>query len=206
MSHSQSGNATPERLAQQMAFIIEADKLKNIFRQSYISDQSRRENDAEHSWHLALMAITLYEHANTPDLDLLKILHMVIIHDIVEIDAGDTYIYDEEHKKDQAAREQKAADRLFGLLPAEQATRFRSIWDEFESGESPEARFAKAIDRLHPMLLNHLAGGKTWAKHGVVASQVRQINQKIDQGSVALWAYAQELIEKSINAGTLPDR
>ncbi|MBK1880153.1 HD domain-containing protein [Pelagicoccus mobilis] len=199
-------SAIPERLAQQMAFIIEADKLKNIFRQSYISDESRRENDAEHSWHLALMAITLYEHANDPELDLLKILRMVILHDIVEIDAGDTYIYDEVHKQDQAIREQQAADRLFGLLPEDQATEFRSIWDEFEDGESPEARFAKAIDRLHPMLLNHLAGGKTWAKHGVVASQVRQINQKIEKGSETLWSYAQDLIQKSIAAGTLPDQ
>ncbi|MBD5780189.1 HD domain-containing protein [Pelagicoccus sp. NFK12] len=194
------------RLAQQMAFIIEADKLKNIFRQSYISDASRRENDAEHSWHLALMAITLHEHANDPDLDLLKILRMVIVHDIVEIDAGDTYIYDEAHKQDQAEREQKAAERLFGLLPSEQAAAFRSDWDEFEAGASPEARFAKAIDRLHPMLLNHLAGGKTWSKHGVVASQVRDINRKIGEGSQALWDFAQDLIEKSIKSGSLPDR
>jgi len=199
-------SAIPDRLAKQMAFIIEADKLKNIFRQSYISDKSRRENDAEHSWHLSLMAITLYEHANDPDLDLLKILRMVILHDIVEIDAGDTYIYDEAHKLDQEHREQKAADRLFGLLPHDQATEFRSVWDEFEAGESPEARFAKAIDRLHPMLLNYLADGKAWSKHGVVASQVRQINQKIEKGSELLWSYAQDLIGKSIKKGTLPDR
>lgn len=193
-----------DRLLQQMAFIIEADKLKNIFRQSYISDGSRRENDAEHSWHLALMAITLYEHANEPNLDLLKILRMVTIHDIVEIDAGDTYIYDETHKQDQELREQQAADRLFGLLPSDQAITFRSLWDEFEAGESPEARFAKAIDRLHPMLLNYLAEGKTWTKHGVVATQVRAINQKIGRGSDALWDYAQDLIRKSIEEGLLP--
>ncbi|MDQ8185074.1 HD domain-containing protein [Pelagicoccus sp. SDUM812002] len=194
---------TPDRLSQQMAFIIEADKLKNIFRQSYISDESRRENDAEHSWHLSLMAITLYEHANDPDLDLLKILRMVIIHDIVEIDAGDTYIYDEVHKRDQEEREQRAADRLFGLLPDDQAQSFRSVWDEFEAGATPEARFAKAIDRLHPMLLNYLADGKTWSKHGVVASQVRDINQKIGDGSDTLWEYAQGLIEKAIDEGML---
>ncbi len=195
-----------DRLARQMAFIIEADKLKNIFRQSYISDQSRRENDAEHSWHLALMAITLYEHANDPKLDLLKILRMVITHDIVEIDAGDTYIYDEAHKLDQAEREQKAADRLFGLLPPDQESEFRSTWDEFEDGQTPEARFAKAIDRLHPMLLNYLAGGKTWTKHGVVASQVQAINQKIGEGSDTLWDYAQDLIQKAIAEGNLPNR
>lgn len=192
------------RLARQMAFIIEADKLKNIFRQSYISDQSRRENDAEHSWHLALMAITLYEHANEPRIDLLKILRMVTIHDIVEIDAGDTYIYDEKRKQDQALREQQAADRLFGLLPEDQAQSFRAIWDEFEAGETAEARFAKAIDRLHPMLLNYLAKGKTWSKHGVVATQVRAINQKIGKGSDALWQYAQDLIEKAISESMLP--
>ncbi|MBC2608140.1 HD domain-containing protein [Pelagicoccus albus] len=193
------------RLAQQMAFIIEADKLKNIFRQSYISDASRRENDAEHSWHLALMAITLYEHANTPELDLLKILRMVTIHDIVEIDAGDTYIYDEVHKQDQEEREQRAADRLFGMLPDDQALSFRAIWDEFEEGETPEARFAKAIDRLHPMLLNYLAEGKTWKKHDVAASQVRAINCKIDKGSHDLWTFAQDLIEKAVAEGLLRD-
>lgn len=182
-----------------MAFIAEADKLKNIFRQSYISDQSRRENDAEHSWHLCLMAITLIEHANDPSLDLLKILRMVILHDIVEIDAGDTYIYDEAAKADQEAREQAAADRLFGLLPEDQGAAFRALWDEFEAGESPEAQFAKAIDRLHPMFLNYLAEGKTWQKHDVSAPQVRAINGRIEQGSEALWSFAQELIENAIS-------
>ncbi len=194
------------RLAQQMAFIIEADKLKRIFRQSYISDGSRRENDAEHSWHLCLMAITLIEHANAPGLDLLKILRMAILHDIVEIDAGDTYIYDEAAKLDQYARESAAAERLFGLLPPDQAAAFRALWDEFEEAATPEAQFAKAIDRLHPMLLNYLAAGKTWQEHGVVASQVRLINQKIGDGSAALWTYAQSLIAEAIAAQTLPDR
>ncbi len=186
-----------------MAFIIEADKLKNVFRQSYISDQSRKENDAEHSWHLALMAITLYEYANAPEVDLLKILRMVTLHDIVEIDAGDTYIYDEVAKQDQEERECRAAERLFGLLPHDQATQFRAIWDEFEASETKEAKFAKAIDRLHPMLLNYLAGGKTWNEHGVTASQVRTINGKIQHGSEALWAYAQDLIQAAIAEGSL---
>lgn len=195
---------TPVRLAQQMSFIIEADKLKNIFRQSYIGDQSRKENDAEHSWHLALMAITLVEHANRPDLDLLKILKMVILHDIVEIDAGDTYIYDEVAKQDQEAREQEAADRLFGMLPADQAREFRAIWDEFEASITSEAKFAKAIDRLHPMLLNYLAKGKTWEEHSVTALQVRAINRKIGYGSEDLWSYAQTLIQAAIDDGFLP--
>lgn len=187
-----------------MAFIIEADKLKSVFRQSYLSDGSRKENDAEHSWHLSLMAIILIEHANDPDLDLLRILRMVVLHDIVEIDAGDTYIYDEEGKKDQVAREQAAADRLFSLLPSDQAAAFRAIWDEFEAAESKEARFAKAIDRLHPMLLNYLAAGRTWREHGVDATQVRAINQKIGYGSETLWDYAQTLIEKAIAEDILP--
>ena len=187
-----------------MAFLIEADKLKNVFRQSYLSDQSRKENDAEHSWHLSLMAITLIEHANAPDVDLLKILRMVILHDVVEIDAGDTYIYDEQGKLDQLMREQAAADRLFNLLPPDQAKAFRAVWDEFEEAETREAKFAKAIDRLHPMLLNYLSEGRTWREHGVDATQVRTINEKIGHGSETLWDYAQELIEKAIAAETLP--
>ena len=150
-----------ERLQQQMRFIAEADKLKHVFRQSYLSDQSRRENDAEHSWHLCLMVMLLAEHSNFKNLDTLKVLKMVIIHDIVEIDAGDTYIYDEEAKKTQAQREAKAADRLFGLLPDDQSQAFHDLWIEFETESSDEARFAKAVDRLHPMMLNHLAEGKT---------------------------------------------
>ncbi|MEM9158150.1 MAG: HD domain-containing protein [Verrucomicrobiota bacterium] len=149
------------RLRQQLDFIIEADKLKNIFRRSYICDASRRENDAEHSWHLSLMALVLAEHSKFENLDVLKVLKMLIIHDIVEIDAGDTYVYDEANKSTQADREAKAADRLFGLLPDDQTQAFRAIWDEFEASETPESKFAKSLDRLHPMMLNALAGGKT---------------------------------------------
>lgn len=191
------------RLIQQMDFIIEADKLKNIFRQSFISDRSRRENDAEHSWHLCLMAIVLSEHANSPDVDLLKILKMVIIHDIVEIDAGDTYIYDEKGKLDQADREQKAADRLFSILPKDQALEFRNIWDEFEASQTKEARFAKSIDRLHPMLLNYLAKGKTWNEHGITESDIRRINGSIKNGSDTLWNYTEHLIKKSVSEGLI---
>ncbi len=193
----------PERLLQQMDFIIEADKLKNIFRQSFISDKSRRENDAEHSWHLALMVIVLSEHANNENLDLLKILKMVIIHDIVEIDAGDTYIYDEAAKKSQADREAKAADRLFNILPADQATSFRTTWDEFEEGLTPESKFARSLDRLHPMLLNYLAEGKSWEEHNINEGDIRRINGKIADGSEDLWTYTEHLIEKSIQSGIL---
>ncbi|MCH6259073.1 HD domain-containing protein [Puniceicoccaceae bacterium K14] len=191
------------RLMRQMDFIIEADKLKNVFRRSFISDQSRRENDAEHSWHLCLMTIILAEYANEPDLNVLKILKMVIIHDIVEIDAGDTYIYDEAAKQSQAQREQKAADRLFSILPEDQAHEYRQIWDEFEAAQSKEAAFAKSIDRLHPMLLNYLAKGKTWKEHGVAESDIRRINGSIQHGSEDLWGYAEHLIKKSVNEGLL---
>lgn len=194
----------PERLRQQMDFIAEADKLKHVFRQSYLSDQSRRENDAEHSWHLCLMVLLLAEHSNFKNLDTLKVLKMVIIHDIVEIDAGDTYIYDEESKKSQAQREAKAANRLFGLLPDDQRQAFHDLWIEFETEASNEAQFAKAIDRLHPMMLNHLAEGKTWNEHDVTAEQVRKVNRQIEDGSVSLWTYTDDLIRDAVAKGWLP--
>lgn len=198
------GNDLTDRLRQQMRFIAEADKLKNISRRSYISDGSRRENDAEHSWHLCLMTLLLLEHSNLENIDALKVLKMVIVHDIVEIDAGDTYIYDEAAKADQAIRERRAAERLFGMLPSDQEAEFHSLWSEFESGESPEARFATAIDRLHPMMLNYLAQGKTWNENGVNEPQVRAIHSRIADGSDALWRYADELIRKSVDKGWLP--
>lgn len=193
-----------ERLQQQMGFIAEADKLKHVFRQSYLSDQSRRENDAEHSWHLCLMVLLLAEHSNFKDLDTLKVLKMLIIHDIIEIDAGDTYIYDEEAKKTQAQREAKAADRLFGLLPGDQSQAFHDLWIDFETEASDEARFAKAVDRLHPMILNHLAEGKTWGEHKVTAEQVRAVNRKIEDGSASLWTYTDCLIRDAVAKGWLP--
>lgn len=197
--------AASDRLRRQLAFLIEADKLKTVFRQSYIADGSRKENDAEHSWHLCLLAITLFEHADDPTLDLLKILRMAILHDIVEIDAGDTYIYDYAAKADQAEREARAADRLFGLLPPDQEQEYRALWDEFEIGQSKDARFAKALDRLHPMLLNYLGDGLAWREHGVSATQVRAINQPIELGSAPLWEYAQSLIADAIAQGHLSE-
>ncbi len=194
----------PERLRQQLRFIAEADKLKHIFRQSYLSDQSRRENDAEHSWHLCLMVLLLAEHSNFQNLDTLKVLKMVIIHDIVEIDAGDTYIYDEEAKRTQVEREAQAAERLFGLLPQDQSQAFHDLWIEFETEASNEAIFAKAIDRLHPMMLNYLAEGKTWIEHGVTEDQVRTVNRKIEDGSASLWNYTDSLIRDAVAKGWLP--
>ncbi len=191
------------RLRQQIAFIAEVDKVKNVFRRSYISDQSRHENDAEHSWHFCLMAMILIEHSNQPDLDLLKVLKMAIIHDIVEIDAGDTYIYDEEAKKSQYEKESQAADRIFGMLPEDQERAYREIWEEFEAGKSKEAIFAKTIDRMHPMLLNYLAEGKAWNDHGITAEDVRRVNSRIESGSQELWQFAESLIEECVEKGWL---
>ena len=155
-----------DRLEQQFAFIQEIDKEKFIGRQTYLSDGLRKENDAEHAWHLALMTILLSEYANE-GIDVLKTVTMLLIHDIVEIDAGDTYAYDEEGKKTQKEREERAAERIFGLLPEDQGKRFKRLWQEFEEQKTPEARFARTMDNLQPMMLNHATDGKAWVEHGV---------------------------------------
>jgi putative hydrolase of HD superfamily len=193
------------RLEQQMAFVVEADKLKSVRRQTLLMDRSRHENPAEHSWHLALMAFLLAEHANAPGLDLLKVVRMVILHDLVEIDAGDTFCYDAEGVQDQHLRERRAADRIFGLLPEDQAASFRSAWEEFEAGETPEAQFAAAIDRIQPMLNNLHTGGASWQRHGVRKAQVQERNAGGRAGSTALWAYAERLIEEAVRRGILAE-
>ncbi len=180
-----------ERLQQQMEFIEEVDKLKKIGRQSYLTDSSRKENDAEHSWHLALMAICLSEYAKE-EVDVLHVISMVLIHDLVEIDAGDTYAYDIEGNKSKRAREEKAADRIFNLLPKEQAKKMRDLWEEFEANETPEANFANALDRIQPIMLNHKSDGKAWAEHGVKLSQILTRNVNIEKGAPKLWEYALE--------------
>ncbi len=179
------------------------DKLKQILRQTIKTTDRQRENDAEHSWHLALMVIVLAEHANVPDLDVLKVLGMVIIHDLVEIDAGDTFAYDEVGMLDKADREQKAADRIFGLLPEDQEKRFRALWDEFEACITPEARFAAALDRLQPVLLNINTAGHAWKHHGIRLDQVLKRNQHISNGSEALWEFAQKEIQGAVDRGDL---
>jgi len=207
------------RLEQQMQFIIEADKLKEITRQTLTSQSRRAENSAEHSWHFALMVMTLAEHAGsvcedgkrTP-LDVLRVLKMALIHDLVEIDAGDTFAYDDANRADQHAREARAADRIFGLLPEDQAREYRALWDEFEAQETLEARFATACDRLNPILLNTLSGGAAWAKHGITQDRVLERNAHIAAGSPALWDYAKSIIEEcfrsacgtDIHGGMLP--
>ena len=183
-----------DRLARQLHFIIELDKLKSVYRRTYLIDGSRSENSAEHSWHLALMAIVLAEHANEP-LDVAKVIKMVLIHDIVEIDAGDTYIYDSQD--DKAEREQRAADRIFGLLPPDQAAEFRSLWDEFEERETAEARFASALDRFIPQLHNFYTEGRSWKEHGITSERVLLRNVEISHGSVTLWQWTQMLIERA---------
>ncbi|MDE0023330.1 MAG: HD domain-containing protein [Spirochaetaceae bacterium] len=191
------------RLQQQIAFLVEADKLKRVLRRSSISGGQRLENSAEHSWHLALMALVLAEHAAAPGLDLLKVLRMLVVHDLVEIDAGDTFAYDAEARKDQKEREERAAERIFALLPGTQGDELRAVWDEFEARGSPEARFAASLDRLQPMLLNYVNGGSGWQRNGVRAAQVRDLNRSIDTGAPELWRYAAGLIEDAVGRGYL---
>ncbi|MDI9482612.1 MAG: HD domain-containing protein [Bacillota bacterium] len=189
-----------DRLKKQISFIIETDKLKTIYRQSLISDKSRYENDAEHSWHLALMAVLLSEHTNE-QVDLLKVIKMVIIHDIVEIDAGDTYCYDEKAKLDKREREEKCANRIFSLLPDDQRDEMFELWEEFEKMETAEAKFAAALDRLQPVLLNYTADGMSWKKHGISKKQVIERNRLMKDGSDKLWDYAKQIIEDAVKKG-----
>lgn len=192
-----------ERLEHQIRFIIEADKLKEIFRQTLITQSRRAENSAEHSWHFALMIIVLAEHSNHQPLDVLRVLKMVLIHDLVEIDAGDTFAYDLKNMADQHEREAKAATRIFGLLPADQTTEFRALWDEFEAKQTPEAKFAAACDRFHPMLLNCLSEGAAWRKHGVTQDRVLARNAHVADGSQTIWQYAVKMIDEAVAQGNL---
>lgn len=194
-----------KRLEEQMDFVREVDSLKNVDRRSYILDGSRNENDAEHSWHLALMAIILSEHSNGQDLDLLKVIRMLLIHDIVEIDAGDTFAYDEEGNRTKVQRERECAERIFNILPDDQARELLSLWEEFEARETKEARFAASLDRLQPILLNHGTKGRTWREHGVLADQVRKRNEHIHEGSETIWNYTKDLIEDSVKRGYLEE-
>nr|WP_152397197.1 HD domain-containing protein [Paenibacillus guangzhouensis] len=194
-----------ERLQEQMAFIMEIDKLKNIVRRTKLIYADRNENDAEHSWHLAVMAMNLVEYANEPDLDIGKVMQMVLIHDIVEIDAGDTYAYDVSGHADKYERERQAAERIFGLLPADQKQAYVDLWQEFEGGISAEAKFASALDRLQPLIHNYKNQGSIWAANGITSTQVRERSNKIREGSEALWRYAQEIIDQSIAQGFLPE-
>lgn len=190
------------RLEQQLSFIMELDKVKQIMRQTYLADGSRKENDAEHSWHLTLMAFVLAEYANEP-VDVCKLMKMVMLHDIIEIDAGDTYAYDTTGNASKRQRELRAADRIYRLLPEDQAAEYHSLWDEFEAMETPEAKFANTLDKLQPLLLNHASGGLSWREHGVKESQVRGRNARTPEGSESLWQYASTLIEENVRKGNI---
>ena len=192
------------RIKQQIDFIIEVDKLKRIYRQNIITDKSRHETDAEHSWHLALMAVLLAEHVGgDSSLDVLRVMKMVLIHDLVEIDAGDTYCYDVESGIDQIAREKVAAARVFPLLPPDQAQEFMQLWEEFEARETPEARFAGVLDRLQPLLLHYSTQGQSWKEHGITSDKVRDRNKATRGVSGSLGDLVDAIIEECIDKGYL---
>ena len=188
------------RIVQQLAFLVEVDRLKGVLRKTPLCDGSRRENSAEHSWHLALMACVLMEHAAS-GIDTDRILRMLLVHDIVEIDAGDAFAYDAAANLGREARERSAADRIFGLLPAPQANDFRALWDEFEAQVTPEAQVAVALDRLQPLLVNHHAGGGSWLEHGVSRAQVLRRMEPIRTGLPSLWPTVEEVVARSCSLG-----
>ncbi len=187
-----------KRFDQQIRFILEIDKLKSIIRQSYLLAGTRQENSAEHSWHVALMAMLLAEYAEQ-SVDLLRVLKMLLIHDIIEIDAGDTYCYDEAGILNQSSRENTAAERLFGLLPEDQKVELRELWGEFEAQSTPEAKFAATIDRLMPLFHNYHTEGRSWREHGIKKDQVSVRNEAMKDGSLTLWEYAMSLIDDAVD-------
>lgn len=191
-----------DNLLQQVAFIKEIDKLKYIQRKTKLFNSDRNENDAEHSWHLAMMTIVLAEHSNKP-IDVLKVLKMVLIHDIVEIDAGDTFIYDAQKNHTNTDEELIAAKRIFGLLPKAQAEEFIAIWQEFEDGKTDEAKFARSMDRFEPLLQNTSNNGGTWKEFNVPYQKVYDKKKAIKEGSATIWEYAENLINESVDKGIL---
>jgi putative hydrolase of HD superfamily len=193
-----------ERFEKQLAFILEADKEKNIFRQTHITGYARRENDAEHAWHMAMMIYLLKEYSNE-EFDVAKAMMMALIHDIVEIDAGDTYAYDTAALETQKEREERAAERIYGLLPDDQRDELRALFEEFEEGETPEARFAKTMDNFQPLLLNDSNGGADWREHNVTKSKVVGRQKKSIIGSKEIWEYTSGLIDENVKKGNIID-
>jgi putative hydrolase of HD superfamily len=191
-----------ERLDQQIRFILEIDALKSVMRRSHLVGADRPENSAEHSWHVAVMALLLAEHANER-VDTSRVVRMLLIHDVVEVDAGDTYVYDTVGAEARAEREAQAADRLFGMLPEDQGRELRALWEEFEGGLTADARFAAALDRLMPVLHNVHTGGRSWREHGITADRVIARNSRMSEGSETLWEYARSLIEAAVAKGHL---
>jgi putative hydrolases of HD superfamily len=192
------------RLGDQLRFLIELDRLKQVIRRNRVDGGSRRENTAEHSWHLAMFAIILAEHSPQP-IDVPRVVAMLLVHDIVEIDAGDTYIYDVAGRATQVEREERAADRIFGLLPADQRDELRGLWDEFEAMATPEARFAKAMDRLQPLLLNVASAGVTWREHGITAPRVRAANAVAGDVVPAVAPVVEALVAEGVRRGWLSE-
>ena len=193
-----------ERFEKQMAFILEADKEKNILRQTHLSGGGRQENDAEHAWHMAMMIYLLKEYANEP-IDLAKTMMMALIHDIVEIDAGDTYAYDETAMASQAERERLAADRIFGLLPDDQRNELRALFEEFEAGETAEAKFTRTMDNLQPLMMNNSNNGGDWREHQVTKSHIMKRHGRNQVGSAFIGEYTRELIEENVRKGNIRD-
>ena len=194
----------PGRLGAQLRFFLETDRLKGILRQTRVAGGARRENSAEHSWQLALLALVLAEHAPT-GLDGTRVLRMLLVHDLVEVDAGDTFVYDREAQAGKLERERVAADRLFGLLPDDQARDLRDLWEEFEARESQEARFAAAVDRLAPLLLNFVNAGGTWREHQVPAARVRAVTAQVGEGVPGLQEFVRSLLQAALERGWLEE-
>jgi putative hydrolase of HD superfamily len=192
-----------ERFQKQIDFILEADKLKRTLRQTILLDRSRNENSAEHSWHIALAVLILGEYAKDEDIDFLRVIQMLLVHDLVEIDAGDTYCYDEAGRENQAVREEAAANRIFSILPADQNTYFRTLWQEFESRETAESRFANALDRFQPFLHNYFTAGQVWRQNDIKDRQVAARMQPLDDGAPVLWQYVRALIGDAVAKGFL---
>ena len=195
--------ADSERFKHQIEFILEADQLKKIERRTTLLDASRQENSAEHSWHIALMVLILSEYAEHENLDFLRVIKLLLIHDLVEIDAGDTYCHDEIGGQDQKARETAAADRIFNILPRDQAESLRALWEEYEARDSAESKFANALDRVQPFLHNYFTRGRTWQKNGIKKEQVVARMRPVDAGSRFLWQYVSLLIEDALEKGYL---
>lgn len=194
-----------ERLQKQISFVLELDKMKALYRQTYVLNEDRKENDAEHSWHLAVMAFLLAEYSNEP-VDVLKVMKMVLIHDVVEIDAGDTYCYDEEGNRSKAEREEKAAQRLFGLLPEDQKKGSYDLWREFEENSTAESKFANLLDHIQPLLLNYTKNGISWKEHGIFSDQVRKRNLNSAQASDDIADLIEKIISDAENQGFLKTR
>ena len=192
-----------DRFRQQVEFILEIDKLKHVLRQTILMDKSRRENSAEHSWHIALTVMLLSEYARDGEIDFFRVMKILLVHDLIEIDAGDTYCYDDQGRKDQAAKERLAADRIFNILPSDQAQTFRNLWDEFEERKTPESRFANALDRVQPFLHNYFTRGQTWQENDIKSAQVKARMQPVDDGAPVLWRYVSALIDDAVKNGFL---